>query len=202
MATVDAIFEATIQVLLVDGPVRLTTTHVAERAGVSVGTLYQYFPHKEALFYGLNERYLDVLADKVASACEAQRGAPLAQMVEALVTTYWRAKTERAEVTRVLYRSVAELDNTALLAAFSRRVDAATEAMFASACDAAFDDLPTVNLMLLTTIFGTVRNIFERALSDAEGRALHAQLSVMCLAYLETVRVTRRSVPAAAASAD
>ena len=40
--TVDAIFEATIQVLLADGLQRLTTTRVAERAGVSVGTLYQY----------------------------------------------------------------------------------------------------------------------------------------------------------------
>ena len=45
-ATVDAIFEATIQVLLVEGEKGLTTTRIAERAGVSVGTMYQYFPHK------------------------------------------------------------------------------------------------------------------------------------------------------------
>jgi len=45
--TVEAIYEATFQVLLtVGGPDRLTTTRVAERAGVSVGTLYQYFPNK------------------------------------------------------------------------------------------------------------------------------------------------------------
>ena len=60
--TLDAIFEATIQVLIADGPRRLTTTRVAERAGVSVGTMYQYFPHKQALFYALNERYLDIVA--------------------------------------------------------------------------------------------------------------------------------------------
>jgi hypothetical protein len=46
-ATLDAIFEATIQVLLAVGERRLTTTRVAERAGVSVGTMYQYFPHKQ-----------------------------------------------------------------------------------------------------------------------------------------------------------
>ena len=45
-ATLDAIFEATIQVLVTDGPHRLTTTRVAQRAGVSVGTMYQYFPHR------------------------------------------------------------------------------------------------------------------------------------------------------------
>ena len=48
-ASVDAILEATIQVLLDDGKERLTTTRVALRAGVSVGTLYQYFPNKSAL---------------------------------------------------------------------------------------------------------------------------------------------------------
>jgi hypothetical protein len=42
-ATVDAILEATIQVLLSEGAGRLTTTRVAARAGVSVGTMYQYF---------------------------------------------------------------------------------------------------------------------------------------------------------------
>ncbi len=50
-ATVDAIFEATIQVLLKDGLPRLTTIRVAERAGASVGTLYQYYSHKEALLF-------------------------------------------------------------------------------------------------------------------------------------------------------
>ena len=41
--TVEAISEATIQVLLSHGADRMTTTRVAERAGVSVGTLYQYY---------------------------------------------------------------------------------------------------------------------------------------------------------------
>jgi AcrR family transcriptional regulator len=186
--TLSAIFEATIQVLLVDGPRRLTTTRVAERAGVSVGTLYQYFPHKQALFYGLNEHYLDVLAEKIENACQAQHGAPIGQMVETLVTTYWNAKMERADVTRVLYRSVVELDNEPLIEAFGSRVDAATAAMFASASDAIFTDLAIVNLTLLTAIFGTVRSVFERNLPDDEGLAVHRQLILMCMSYLELVR--------------
>jgi AcrR family transcriptional regulator len=181
-------FEATIQVLVTDGPHRLTTTRVAQRAGVSVGTMYQYFPHKEALFYALNERYLDVLAAKVEAACLAQHGAATRQMVEALVTTYWQAKTERPEVTRALYRSVVEIDNEALIAAFASRVDAATAAMLETASDATFVDLPTVNLTLLATVFGTVRNVFERNLPANEDRAVRGQLMVMCNAYLEAVR--------------
>lgn len=188
--TLDAIFEATIQVLVSDGPRRLTTTRVAARAGVSVGTMYQYFPHKQALFYALNERYLDALAAKVEAACQARHGAPIGQMVEAIVTTYWHAKTERPEVTRALYRSVVELDNESLIETFSRRVDAATLSMLASTCDAKFPDLPTVNLTLLSTIFGTVRNVFERNLPDTEAGAVKRQLIVMCIAYLDTVGST------------
>lgn len=181
-------FEATIQVLVTDGPHRLTTTRVAERAGVSVGIMHQYFPHKQALFYALNERYLDVLADKVEAACLAQHGASIGQMVAALVTTYWTAKTERPEVTRALYRSVVEIDNEALIAAFASRVDAATAAILATASDASFDDLPTVTLTLLATVFGAVRNVFERNLRPHEERTIEGQVVLMCNAYLEAAR--------------
>src|SRR4051812_37573633 len=47
--TVDPILSASIQVLLAEGQERLTTTRVAYRAGVSVGTLYQYFPKQAGL---------------------------------------------------------------------------------------------------------------------------------------------------------
>ena len=184
MATVDAIFEATIQLLVVDGPHRLTTTRVAQRAGVSVGTMYQYFPHKQALVYALNERYLEVLADKIGATCRAHHGASLGLMVEALIETYWRAKTERADVTRALYRSVVELDNEALIEAFATRVDAATAAMLASAPDATFADLDIVNLTLVTVIFVTVRNAFERNLTASAAEALHRELLMMCRSYL------------------
>lgn len=187
-ATLDAIFEATIQVLLVDGMRALTTTRVAERAGVSVGTMYQYFPHKQSLIYALNERYLEVLADKVEATCREQTGRPVAEMLEALIQTYWRAKTERADVTRALYRSVVELDNEALVETFASRVDAATTAMLESAPAARFRDLQGANLTLSTVIFGTIRNAFERNLSPSAINALQAELLAMCRAYVELAR--------------
>lgn len=54
--TVNAILEATIQVLEREGPEAATTTRIAEVAGVSVGTLYQYFSHRDAIFDALQER--------------------------------------------------------------------------------------------------------------------------------------------------
>jgi AcrR family transcriptional regulator len=182
--TLDAIFEATLQLLLTDGPHRLTTTRVAERAGVSVGTMYQYFPHKQALIYALNARYLEALADKIEATCFAQQGMPINAMIEALVGAYWRAKTERPDVTRALYRSVADMDHSPLVEAFACRVDAASTAMLASASDVAFADLERVNLTLITVIFGAVRNAFERDLPAAAAEGLHRQLVMMCCAYV------------------
>lgn len=185
--TVDAIFEATIQVLQREGMSRLTTTRVAERAGVSVGTMYQYFPNKQALVYALNERYLTALAERIEATCVARNGATLVQMVEALVDTYWRAKTERTELTRALYRSVADLDNSALLHTFADRVDTATANMFASASDFTLSDVGTTNLTLATVIYGTVRNAFERDLTGKETDQLRQNLVAMCRAYLESL---------------
>lgn len=184
VVTLDAIFEATLQLLLRDGMHRLTTTRVAERAGVSVGTMYQYFPNKQALIHALNERYLGALAGRIEATCRAQHGAPVGRMVEALIDSYWTAKTERADVTRALYRSVAEMDNAEMIGAFARRVDAATSAMLASAPDARLGDLEAVNLALVTVIFGTVRHAFERGLTGAEADALRVQVVRMCRAYL------------------
>jgi AcrR family transcriptional regulator len=58
LATVDTILEATARVLVSRGYAGLTTNHVAERAGVSVGTLYEYFPGKEALVAGVLGRHV------------------------------------------------------------------------------------------------------------------------------------------------
>src|SRR5215831_15391125 len=96
--TVEAISEATIQVLLRDGVDRLTTTRVAERAGVSVGTLYQYYPNKQSLLFAVLEAHLERVAAAVEAACEEVRGRPLAEMIRTVVEALVDAKLERADV--------------------------------------------------------------------------------------------------------
>jgi len=57
-ATVTAIYQAAAQVFSRVGYAAATTDRIAERAGVSIGTLYQYFPGKEAILYGLWEQHV------------------------------------------------------------------------------------------------------------------------------------------------
>src|ERR1700722_18672970 len=79
-ASVDALLEATIQVLLQVGKERLTTTKVALRAGVSVGTLYQYFPNKSALLKAALIRHMDAVTEAIERVCREQRGNSLEHM--------------------------------------------------------------------------------------------------------------------------
>ena len=100
-----------------DGIAALSLNAVAREAGVSKGGLIHHFPNKQALIYALNQRYLDALAEKIEATCRAHRGIPIDRMIGALIDTYWRAKTERADVTRALYRSVADMDNAEMIEA-------------------------------------------------------------------------------------
>src|SRR4030088_2040111 len=102
-ASVDAILEATIQVLLQVGKERLTTTRVASRAGVSVGTLYQYFPNKSALLQAALKRHLDAVTEAVELVCKEQEGETLRHMATALITTFFQAKMRDAKTSIALY---------------------------------------------------------------------------------------------------
>src|SRR6476646_10469960 len=103
-ATVEAIYEATIQVLLSEGAERLTTTRVAERAGVSVGTLYQYYPNKQSLLFAVLADHLDNVASAVEAACDQARHKQLYEMVRAVVEAFVDVKMARVDVSLALYQ--------------------------------------------------------------------------------------------------
>jgi AcrR family transcriptional regulator len=184
-AKVEGITEATIQVLLAEGPRRLTTTRAAQRAGVSVGTMYQYFPHKEALLYDVLRRHLEAVAQAVEAASARYRGQPLATMTDGLVNRYIDAKTARADASRALYLVASELDTTALMGRLRERIRTATIALLGSAADAEFDDIETAAFTLLAAMTGTLRTMFEQDTTPAHVHALRTQLTLMCQAYLE-----------------
>ena len=70
--TVTTILEGAAQILEAGGLAAFTTNAVAERAGVSIGTLYQYFADKNALIRALAERELQATLSRVRQACWAR----------------------------------------------------------------------------------------------------------------------------------
>jgi AcrR family transcriptional regulator len=69
--TVDTIFEATARIVELGDKGRLTTNHIAERAGYSVGTLYGYFPNKQSLLRGLALREMRKQEGRLKAALQA-----------------------------------------------------------------------------------------------------------------------------------
>lgn len=183
-ATVTAIHEATIQVLLSDGLVRLTTTRVAQRAGVSVGTMYQYFPHKQALLYAVLDQYLDEVVVAIETACVKYEGARLCEMSDGLVRAYLDAKLRYLPASLSLYTVAADLDTASLVNHLVQRTDRAIAQLLASAPDAGFDDIATVTFAVRTLLVGTVRAGLENDASPAALAMLRTQVPLMCRAYL------------------
>ena len=84
-ATVSALVEATARILVRDGFDRAGTNRIADAAGVSIGSLYQYFPSKEALVAAVIERHNRDLMQVVREAMAEARGEPIEIGVERLV---------------------------------------------------------------------------------------------------------------------
>ena len=183
-ATVDAIFNATIQVLLAEGAPRVTTTRVAERAGVSVGTMYQYFPHKQALLYAVVQQHLSEFVEEFEAACLKHRGQSIAAMAEGMVKAFLEIKIRHPDSTRALYKIAAELDTDELRSDTARRLRDACSALLATAADGKFDDLPDVSFTLLTAMNGATRAVFEFGAQPRMVQVLRIQLEALCRGYL------------------
>jgi AcrR family transcriptional regulator len=182
--TVEAISEAAIQVLLSRGAERLTTTRVAERAGVSVGTLYQYYPNKRSLLFAVMEQHLDNVATRVEAACKGACHKKLAEMIREMVEAFVDAKMERADISTALYRISADVGGPALIKRISQRTRQAVEAMLQTAPDAKLPpDRINIDLML-SAMAGVMRSLLEAGPSSATLRKSREQLVLLCQSYM------------------
>src|SRR5580693_2078483 len=160
-ASVDAILEATIQVLLNVGKERLTTTRVASRAGVSVGTLYQYFPNKSALLQAALKRHMDGVTEAVERVCREQKGNSLESMATALVDAFLRAKMIDGKTSVALYAISSDVDGARIVREIGLRSNQAIIAMLASAREPLTKDPQLVASILQGAMGGISRRLLE-----------------------------------------
>jgi len=102
LATVEAILEAAARVLAERGYAATNTNLVAERAGVSVGSLYQYFPNKDSLITALHERHAAQMYAAIAAVLAAERPQGLQGHVQAMVRALLAAHRVEPDLHRVL----------------------------------------------------------------------------------------------------
>ncbi len=117
-ATVDALIEATARILVRDGFDKASTNRIAEKAGVSVGSLYQYFPSKEALVTAVMKRHGQELMQIVRRALAEAATLPMEQAVRTLVVAAIEAHRVDPKLHRVLAEQIprtGRLENTEVL---------------------------------------------------------------------------------------
>jgi AcrR family transcriptional regulator len=116
VATVSAILEGVAQVLETEGFEKMTTMRVADRAGTSVGTLYQYFPSKEALLVAVVEVRMGRIDRALSKIFELPATAPLAEHVRVMITALIDEKKRRPRLNAELARQVPRLEQQRLIA--------------------------------------------------------------------------------------
>ncbi len=184
-ASVEAILHATIQVLLRVGKERLTTTRVAYRAGVSVGTLYQYFPNKKSLLQAVLKRHLEGVTQTVERVCREQKGNSLQQMGKALVTSFLEAKMKDVKTSAALYSVSADVDGARIVQQIAERINKAIVEMLASAPEPLTKDPRMIVSMIQPAMAGVTRILLESAAPEKEFETLQQELVFFVCSYLE-----------------
>ncbi|QRF61699.1 TetR/AcrR family transcriptional regulator [Variovorax paradoxus] len=121
-ATVDALIEATARVLVREGFERASTNRIAAEAGASIGSLYQYFPTKEALVAAVIERHKNDMMEVLRRALVRVAGMPLEQGVRELVALMIDAHRVDPELHRVLVEQIPRIGRLAEVEGFDREV--------------------------------------------------------------------------------
>lgn len=136
-ATVDTVLEATARVLVKHGFDGLTTNLVARTAGVSIGSLYQYFPNKAALVGALIEKHVESMTQLTLGELTRVARLPVGEAIRSVIEVMIRAHAVHPELHRVLTEQVPRVGRMAKLA----EIEAIVQRMVAGLLAARRDEL-------------------------------------------------------------
>jgi AcrR family transcriptional regulator len=143
-ATVDALIEATARILVTEGFERASTNRIAEVAGVSVGSLYQYYPGKEALVAAVIDRHNQDIMRLVRAALAEVASQPIEKAVRRLVAVAIEAHRIDPRLHRVLAEQLPRTGRLENVEAFNRE----TYALFRVYLAGHGDELRNVDMEL------------------------------------------------------
>jgi len=185
---VATILEAATQVLAKEGAQRFTTARVAEKAGVSVGSLYQYFPNKAAILFRLQCDEWEQTSALLRGILEDVRRPPL-ERLRALVHAFIRSECDEAEMRGALHDAAPlaplYLDAPEVQAARASR-DRTLQAFMRETLPKATQATRAVAGELITTTLSQVGKRFsESRRTDAAIAAYADAMADMFCAYLK-----------------
>jgi AcrR family transcriptional regulator len=110
--TVEAVLDAVVRILKREGADAMTTNRIAEVAGVSIGSIYQYFPDKRAIFIALHERHIHQIDRVIQSTLVEHARSSLEELMRAMVESMVEAHRNDPELYEVLLTEVPHRANS------------------------------------------------------------------------------------------
>jgi AcrR family transcriptional regulator len=106
LQTVEAVLDAVVKVLKREGVQAVTTNRIAEVAGVSIGSVYQYFPDKRAIFLALHDRHAEKVGRVIESTLVDHAASSLEELLRALLEAIVDAHAPDPELFQLLHTDV------------------------------------------------------------------------------------------------
>lgn len=104
--TVEALLDAVAKLLKREGVKAVTTNRIAEVAGVSIGSVYQYFPDKRAIYVALHQRHIEEIDQLVKTKLVENASSSLEELMRAMIGAMIEAHTPDAELYDLMFSEV------------------------------------------------------------------------------------------------
>ena len=184
-ATVDAILDATARVLCTTGYDRASTNRIALAAGVSVGSLYQYFPSKEALVAALIERHVAEMTTLVKVKLAEVALEPLHVAIRTMIQAMFDAHAVDPRLHKVLIEQVPRVGRLEQVVGVEREVEALVAAMLgARRSEVRPARLEAVAFVLCNVVEAVTHAAVLAELEPKRSRDVAEELTDMVLRYL------------------
>lgn len=155
---VATLLEAATRVFVKEGYAKATTNRIAAAAGVSVGSLYQYFPGKDAIAVELLRRYRDGLVELVAARLAPVTKETFASVVRDLIGELLRAEGINPALHRVLIEQVLRTSARREMLGFEERLEAVLADAMRRA-DVALEDAELSSFLLVRVVLSVVQSV-------------------------------------------
>jgi AcrR family transcriptional regulator len=185
-ATVEAIVKATSRVLVEEGYDRASTNRIAHAAGVSIGSLYQYFPSKEALVAALVESHAERMRAAIDGALQqSEAPALLEQRARLLVQGMMAAYRVDPQLHHVLCQEVPKIGELQKVYGFEQHLaDICRRYLFLVGDRIRLTDVDRAVFLLVNAVPGVVRAAIQADPEGTNDARLAEELTDMIVRYL------------------
>jgi AcrR family transcriptional regulator len=185
LATVDAILDATARVLCTTGYDRASTNRIALAAGVSVGSLYQYFPSKEALVAALASRHMAKMTALVRAKLSEVAREPMPVAVRTIIVAMFEAHAVEPKLHKVLIEQVPRIGRLENLRGLENEVETLVLALLESRQrELRRTSVETMAFLLITVVEAVTHAAVIAELEPARAQSVVDELTDLVLRYL------------------